>query len=77
MKVTYTCLTCGVLCGLNMAFPKFININRFWNQVEDDLEKVKNASSQSELLDTFRQFGRNAVELIQQAAKRQAVCICH
>uniref|UniRef100_A0A646QDC8 Catenin alpha n=1 Tax=Hemiscolopendra marginata TaxID=943146 RepID=A0A646QDC8_9MYRI len=40
--------------------------------VEDDLEKVKNASSQSELIDSFRQFGRNAVELIQQAAKRQA-----
>uniref|UniRef100_T1JG57 Catenin alpha n=1 Tax=Strigamia maritima TaxID=126957 RepID=T1JG57_STRMM len=40
--------------------------------VEDDLEKVKNASSQSELLDSFKQFGRNAVELIQQAAKRQA-----
>lgn len=40
--------------------------------VEGDLEKIKDASSQSELLNTFRQFGRNAVDLIQQAAKRQA-----
>lgn len=39
--------------------------------VEDELEKLKNASSQSELLDTFRRFGRNTVDLINQAAKRQ------
>lgn len=40
--------------------------------VEDDLGKVKNASSQSELLESFRKFGRNTSELIQQAAKRQS-----
>lgn len=40
-------------------------------QVEDDLEKVKNASSQSELLDNFRLFGKNTSDLINQAAKRQ------
>ncbi|XP_045109163.1 catenin alpha-like isoform X2 [Portunus trituberculatus] len=39
--------------------------------VEDDLEKVKNASSQSELLDNFRLFGKNTSDLINQAAKRQ------
>ncbi|KAI5740495.1 hypothetical protein M8J76_004414 [Diaphorina citri] len=39
--------------------------------VEDDLEKVKNASSQGELLDNIKAFGRNATELMAQAAKRQ------
>lgn len=39
--------------------------------VEDDLEKVKNASSQSELLDNYKMFGRNASDLMTQAAKRQ------
>uniref|UniRef100_A0A8D9BSI9 Catenin alpha n=1 Tax=Cacopsylla melanoneura TaxID=428564 RepID=A0A8D9BSI9_9HEMI len=39
--------------------------------VEDDLEKVKNASSQGELLDNIKAFGRNATELMNQAAKRQ------
>ena len=40
-------------------------------QVEDDLENVKNASSQSELLDNFRLFGKNTNDLTNQAAKRQ------
>jgi catenin alpha len=35
------------------------------------LEKVKNASSQGELLDNIKAFGRNASELMSQAAKRQ------
>ncbi|CAG7819895.1 unnamed protein product [Allacma fusca] len=39
--------------------------------VEDDLEKLKNASSQGELMDSIRAFGRNAAELMQAAAKRQ------
>lgn len=39
--------------------------------VEDDLKKLKNASSQGELLENIRQFGRNASELMNQAAKRQ------
>lgn len=39
--------------------------------VEDDLEKVKNASSQVELLDNIKGFARNASELMNQAAKRQ------
>jgi len=36
-----------------------------------DLEKVKNASSQGELLDNIRAFERNASGLMSQAAKRQ------
>ncbi|KAL0269729.1 UNVERIFIED_CONTAM: hypothetical protein PYX00_007364 [Menopon gallinae] len=39
--------------------------------VEDDLEKVKNATSHGELVDRIREFGRNASELMNQAAKRQ------
>lgn len=39
--------------------------------VEDDLEKVKNASSHGELIDSIKAFGRNASELMNQAAKRQ------
>ncbi|XP_073848539.1 catenin alpha isoform X1 [Musca autumnalis] len=39
--------------------------------VEDDLNRLKNASSQDELMNNMRQFGRNANELIKQAAKRQ------
>lgn len=41
------------------------------SQVEDDIEKVKNASSQSELVDNFRLFGKNTSELVNRAAKRQ------
>lgn len=40
-------------------------------QVEDDLLKVKNASSQSELLENIKEFGQNAIELMSHAAKRQ------
>lgn len=39
--------------------------------VEDDLDKLRDASSQDELISNMRQFGRNANELIKQAAKRQ------
>nr|CAD7425868.1 unnamed protein product [Timema monikensis] len=39
--------------------------------VEDNLEKLKNASSQGELLENIKAFGRNASELMSQAAKRQ------
>ncbi|KAG8038484.1 hypothetical protein G9C98_006180 [Cotesia typhae] len=39
--------------------------------VEDDLRKLENASSQQELLENIKQFGRNASELMNQAAKRQ------
>jgi len=39
--------------------------------VEDDLEKLKNVSSQGELVESMRSFGRNACELMAAAAKRQ------
>ncbi|XP_054260506.1 catenin alpha isoform X2 [Macrosteles quadrilineatus] len=39
--------------------------------MEDDLDKVKNSSSQVELMEHFKAFGRNASELMNQAAKRQ------
>ncbi|XP_041983336.1 catenin alpha isoform X4 [Aricia agestis] len=39
--------------------------------VEKDLDKLKAASSQSELVESARQFGRSAQELAAQAAKRQ------
>ncbi|XP_077291769.1 catenin alpha isoform X2 [Arctopsyche grandis] len=39
--------------------------------VENDLDNLKNASSQGELIENIKQFGRNANELMNQAAKRQ------
>ncbi|XP_068240508.1 catenin alpha-like [Palaemon carinicauda] len=39
--------------------------------VEDDIENVKNASSNSELLEKFRIFNQNTEDLIKQAARRQ------
>ena len=39
--------------------------------MEDDLDRLKNASSQAELVDNFRAFGRNTDELVNQAARRQ------
>lgn len=35
------------------------------------MDKLKNASSQGELLDNIKKFGHNATELMNQAAKRQ------
>lgn len=39
--------------------------------VENDLDKLQSVSSQDELVANMRQFGRNAAELVNQAAKRQ------
>ncbi|XP_060534035.1 catenin alpha [Cylas formicarius] len=39
--------------------------------VENDIEKLKNASSNGELLDNIEKFRQNANELMNQAAKRQ------
>ncbi|CAH0561952.1 unnamed protein product [Brassicogethes aeneus] len=38
---------------------------------EDNLEKVKNASSNTELIDNIKNFGQNVNDLMNQAAKRQ------
>ena len=40
-------------------------------RVEDDLEVLKTASSQAELLESMERFGDSAHELMSQAAKRQ------
>jgi len=40
--------------------------------VEDDLDHIKNATSQQELNDAFREFGRSMAELTERAARRQA-----
>lgn len=40
--------------------------------VESDLDKVKNASSHAELMESFKSFGKNTAELINLAARRQA-----
>ncbi|KAK2148467.1 hypothetical protein LSH36_496g01025 [Paralvinella palmiformis] len=39
--------------------------------VEDDLDRIRNASSQQELMDSFRNFGRSVVELTDRAGRRQ------
>lgn len=40
--------------------------------VEGDLDRLKNASSQQELMDYFRDFGQSMSELLDKAARRQA-----
>ena len=42
-------------------------------QVEDDLDRIRNASSQQELMTSFKDFGRSVVELTDLAGRRQAV----
>ncbi|KAL4231940.1 Catenin alpha-1 [Mactra antiquata] len=39
--------------------------------VENDLDRIKNASSQQELMDSFKEFGKSVVELSERAAQRQ------
>lgn len=40
-------------------------------QVEDDLEKIKNVSNQSELMDSIRALGASLSDLMTQATRRQ------
>ncbi|KAL3863765.1 hypothetical protein ACJMK2_005501 [Sinanodonta woodiana] len=40
--------------------------------VEGDLERIKNAASQQELMDSFKNFGKSVVDLSERAAQRQA-----
>lgn len=42
------------------------------HHVESDLDRIKNASSQQELLQSFDDFGKSVQELTDRAAKRQA-----
>lgn len=39
--------------------------------VEDDLERIRNAASQQELMSSFRDFGRSVVDLTDKAGRRQ------
>ncbi|KAI0228235.1 Catenin alpha-2 [Lamellibrachia satsuma] len=39
--------------------------------VEDDLNRIRNAASQQELMNSFRNFGRDVVELTERAGRRQ------
>jgi len=39
--------------------------------VEDDLDRIRNASSQQELLNSFRDYGKSVVELSDRAGRRQ------
>ncbi|KAF7490517.1 Catenin alpha [Sarcoptes scabiei] len=58
-----------------LIFADMVDVHRLMKSlkvVEKDLDKVKNASSQNELVESFEQFGRNTAELINLAAKRQA-----
>lgn len=41
--------------------------------MEDDLERIMNATSQEGLMQAFKAFGKSVAELSQLAAKRQAV----
>ncbi len=42
-------------------------------QVEDDLDRIKNASSQQELMNSFKDFGRSLMDLNDTAGRRQGV----
>lgn len=42
-------------------------------QVEDDLDRIRNAQSQQELMNSFKDFGRSLVELNDRAGRRQMV----
>lgn len=42
-------------------------------QVEGDLDRVRNATSQQELMSSFKDLGESLVDLAQRAAQRQNV----
>ena len=44
-----------------------------FDQVEDDLERIRNAASQQELMQSFKDFGESVVVLTDQAGRRQQV----
>ena len=47
----------------------------YFYQVEDDLDRIKNASSQQELMSSFKDFGRSLMDLNDTAGRRQGVSI--
>ena len=44
-------------------------------QVEDDLDRIRNAQNQQELMMSFKDFGRSLGELNDRAGLRQMVCV--
>ena len=48
-------------------------IMSYLRQVEDDLDRIRNAASQQELMDRFKDFGNSLVELTDRAGRRQQV----
>lgn len=58
-----------------LIFADMVDVHRLMKSlkiVENDLDNVKNASSHTELMESFKNFGRNTAELINLAARRQA-----
>jgi hypothetical protein len=43
--------------------------------VEDDLDRIRNAQNQQELMNSFKDFGRSLVELNDRAGRRQMVSV--
>ncbi|XP_049884079.1 catenin alpha isoform X2 [Pectinophora gossypiella] len=66
----------ALLCAVTrlLILADMVDVHLLLNKlrtVETDLDKLKSASSQSELVESARQFGRSANELAAQAARRQ------
>lgn len=51
----------------------YMYVYMIYMQVEDDLDRIMNATSQQGLMDGFKALGKSIAELEQLAAKRQAV----
>lgn len=43
--------------------------------MEDDLDRIRNAQNQQELMTSFKDFGRSLGELNDRAGRRQMVCV--
>jgi len=50
-------------------------VDSFFVQVEDDLDRIRNAQNQQELMTSFKDFGRSLGELNDRAGRRQMVFV--
>jgi len=81
----YVASLCTLHCVCNKTFARsFWLLFMFmvmWNetstflQVEDDLDRIRNAQNQQELMTSFKDFGRSLGELNDRAGRRQMVHI--
>ena len=39
--------------------------------VEDDVERIKGATTQEDVIQSFKEFGKSVIDLVNHAAKRQ------